>query len=152
MRAEVEAPFRTFRIFLLGFFAISAALGTLFAAPALIGSVAHGPNAIPVEEALQTLGIDMGMSNSSCVCSICLHGRTNSPRLPRRGEATHRSGCSTAAPPSGMLTSNAAPGGGGGGGFEATRWCNRRGTPRCMHGASHQLVPDSPYVCVQVAC
>lgn len=60
MRAEVEAPFRTARIFLLGFFAVSAGLATLFATSQLIGAAAHAPAARSLTEALQTFAIDVG--------------------------------------------------------------------------------------------
>lgn len=60
MRAEAEAPFRTFRLFLLGFFAISAGIATLFSIPAIIGSVGHAPNAKPLDETAQSLAINLG--------------------------------------------------------------------------------------------
>jgi hypothetical protein len=68
LRAEVEAPFRTFRIFLLFCFAISAGLATLVGTSQLVGSVAHAPAARPLEETLQTLGIDIGELLSNIIC------------------------------------------------------------------------------------
>lgn len=60
MRAEVEAPFRTFRLFILTFFAISAGLATLVATTQLIGAIGHAPAARPLDKTLQTFGIDVG--------------------------------------------------------------------------------------------
>jgi Low psii accumulation1 / Rep27 len=56
----VEAPFRTFRLFIVGFLAISCGLGTLFATSQLIGALGHAPNAYPMKDVLQTFGIDVG--------------------------------------------------------------------------------------------
>ena len=61
MRAETEAPFRVFRVIILGFLAISCALSLLFAIPQLIGAVGHAPNASPLNESLQTFGLDVGV-------------------------------------------------------------------------------------------
>lgn len=60
MRAEVESPFRTFRIGLLSFFLISASIATLVATSQLIGSIGNAPSAMPLADTIQTFGIDIG--------------------------------------------------------------------------------------------
>jgi len=60
MRAEVEAPFRTFRVFIVGFFVVSASVASLVATSQLIGALGHAPSAKPLDECLQTLAIDVG--------------------------------------------------------------------------------------------
>lgn len=60
VRAEVEAPFRAFRLVIFGFLAASAGLATLFVVPQLIGALGGAPNAKPLEAVLTDLGIDLG--------------------------------------------------------------------------------------------
>lgn len=60
MRAEVESPFRTFRIGLLTFFLISAGIASLVATSQLIGSLGNAPSAMPLANTTQTFGIDLG--------------------------------------------------------------------------------------------
>ena len=61
MRAEVETPYRNFRLLLFGFLFVSAGIGFLFATPALIGAVAKAPNAQPLGDAAASFGIDLGV-------------------------------------------------------------------------------------------
>lgn len=60
MRAEVESPFRTFRIALLTFFLVSASIASLVATSQLIGSLGNAPAAMPLSNTIQTFGIDIG--------------------------------------------------------------------------------------------
>lgn len=60
LRAEAEAPFRSVRLVLFGFGAISAALATFLSIPTLIGALAGAVNAKPLLEAGQDLGINVG--------------------------------------------------------------------------------------------
>lgn len=60
MRAEVESPFRTFRIGLLTFFLISAGIASLVATSQLIGSLGNAPAAMPLVNTSQTFAIDIG--------------------------------------------------------------------------------------------
>lgn len=59
LRAEAEAPFRSFRIVLFGFGVISAGLANLFSIPTLIGTLAGAPNAKELSEALQDILINV---------------------------------------------------------------------------------------------
>eukprot|EP00892_Ulva_mutabilis_P005086 jgi/Ulvmu1/294/UM001_0298.1 len=59
MRAEVESPFRTFRIALLTFFLLSASIASLVATSQLIGSLGNAPAAMPLANTSQTFGIDI---------------------------------------------------------------------------------------------
>ena len=59
LRAEAEAPFRSFRIVLFGFGVISAGLANLFSIPTLIGALAGAPNAKELSEALQDILINV---------------------------------------------------------------------------------------------
>lgn len=62
MRAEVESPFRTVRIFLLAFFAVSCGIATAVATSQLVGVLDDAPGAQgrTLTDALTTLGIDIG--------------------------------------------------------------------------------------------
>ena len=59
LRAEAEAPFRSLRLVLFGASTVSAVLATLFGLPSLIGALGHAPNAKPLLEAVQDLGINV---------------------------------------------------------------------------------------------
>lgn len=60
LRAEAEAPFRSLRIVLFGFGAVSAVLATFFSLPTLIGALAGAPQAKPLLEAGQDFAINIG--------------------------------------------------------------------------------------------
>ena len=60
LRAEVENPFRTFRVVILGFFLVSAGVATLIATTQLIGSIGNAPAAMPLQDTVQTWLIDVG--------------------------------------------------------------------------------------------
>lgn len=59
LRAEAEAPFRSLRIVLFGFGAVSAGLATLFSIPPLIGAIAGAPQAKSIFEVGQDFGINI---------------------------------------------------------------------------------------------
>lgn len=71
LRAEAEAPFRSFRIVIFGFGVVSAGLATLFSVPTLIGSLAGAPNAKDLSEALQDILINV---TAIGVCGYLLRG------------------------------------------------------------------------------
>ncbi len=71
LRAEAEAPFRSFRIVIFGFGVISAGLATLFSIPTLIGALAGAPNAKDLTEALQDILINV---TALGVCGYLLRG------------------------------------------------------------------------------
>ena len=71
LRAEAEAPFRSFRIVLFGFGVVSAGLATLFSIPTLIGTLAGAPNAKDLSEALQDILINV---TALGVCGWLLKG------------------------------------------------------------------------------
>ena len=71
LRAEAEAPFRSFRLVIFGASAASATLATLFALPALVGALAGAPNAKPLIEVLQDLAINLG---ALAVCGWFVRG------------------------------------------------------------------------------
>ena len=71
LRAEAEAPFRSFRIVVFGFGAVSAVLATLFSIPTLIGALGGAPNAKPLTEALQDIVINVG---ALAGCGLLLRG------------------------------------------------------------------------------
>lgn len=61
LRAEAEAPFRGFRLFIFGAGAVGAGLATLFGLPSLIGALGGAPGATKTTaEALQDFGINVG--------------------------------------------------------------------------------------------
>lgn len=61
LRAEAEAPFRGFRLFIFGAGAVGAGLATLFGLPSLIGALGGAPGATKtIAEALQDFGINVG--------------------------------------------------------------------------------------------
>ena len=61
LRAEAEAPFRSFRLFIFGAGAAGAGLATLFGLPQLIGALGGAAGATKsVAEALQDFGINVG--------------------------------------------------------------------------------------------
>lgn len=61
LRAEAEAPFRGFRLFIFGAGAVGAGLATLFGLPQLIGALGGAAGATKsVAEALQDFGINVG--------------------------------------------------------------------------------------------
>ncbi len=61
LRAEAEAPFRGFRLFIFGAGAVGAGLATLFGLPQLIGALGGAPNATKsAAEALQDFAINVG--------------------------------------------------------------------------------------------
>jgi hypothetical protein len=60
LRAEVEAPFRSLRLVLLGVGVASATLATLFSIPALLGTLLAAPSAKPLAEVLQDGAINVG--------------------------------------------------------------------------------------------
>lgn len=69
LRAEAEAPFRSLRIVLFGFGAVSAGLATLFSIPPLIASIAGAPQA----KALFDIGQDFGINIAALgVCGLLL--------------------------------------------------------------------------------
>jgi hypothetical protein len=67
LRAEAEAPFRAFRVVFLGFLAFSASVATLFSIPQLIGAIGNAPNAQPLEEAVQSFGINVGVCHATII-------------------------------------------------------------------------------------
>ncbi len=71
LRAEAEAPFRSFRIVIFGFGVVSAGLATLFSIPTLIGALAGAPNAKDLTEALQDILINV---TALGVCGYLLRG------------------------------------------------------------------------------
>ena len=71
LRAEAEAPFRSFRIVIFGFGGVSAVLATLFSIPTVIGALAGAPNAKPVMDALQDILINV---TALGVCGYLLRG------------------------------------------------------------------------------
>ncbi|GFR43250.1 hypothetical protein Agub_g4311 [Astrephomene gubernaculifera] len=58
MRAEAEAPFRSLRLVLCGFFAASAGMGFLISIPQLLGALGGAPRALPLEQVGENLAID----------------------------------------------------------------------------------------------
>lgn len=61
LRAEAEAPFRSFRLVIFGAGTAGATLATLFGLPSLIGALAGAPGATKTAlEALQDLAINLG--------------------------------------------------------------------------------------------
>uniref|UniRef100_A0A061QXT6 Uncharacterized protein n=1 Tax=Tetraselmis sp. GSL018 TaxID=582737 RepID=A0A061QXT6_9CHLO len=60
LRGEAEAPFRPVRLVFYGFAVVSASVGLLVAIPQLIASLAGAPNALPREQVLQNVGINIG--------------------------------------------------------------------------------------------
>ncbi|KAK9845516.1 hypothetical protein WJX81_008419 [Elliptochloris bilobata] len=60
IRSEVEAPFRALRLVFYGFFAVSASVGALIATTQVIAAWNHAPSALPLNDVLQSLGIDLG--------------------------------------------------------------------------------------------
>ncbi|GMH35910.1 hypothetical protein BSKO_03778 [Bryopsis sp. KO-2023] len=58
LRSEAKAPFRLARIFLVGGFAVAAALGLLFTIPSLIAALQGGEGAPDLTGTLQNLGIN----------------------------------------------------------------------------------------------
>lgn len=71
LRAEAEAPFRSFRIVIFGFGVVSAGLATLFSIPTLIGALAGAPNAKDLTEAFQDILINV---TALGVCGYLLRG------------------------------------------------------------------------------
>lgn len=72
LRAEAEAPFRSFRLFIFGAGVAGATLATLFGLPGIVGALAGAPNATKsVAEALQDLAINLG---SLAVCAYFVRG------------------------------------------------------------------------------
>ncbi|KAI8112872.1 hypothetical protein M9434_004192 [Picochlorum sp. BPE23] len=71
LRAEAEAPFRSFRIVLFGFGGVSAVLATLFSIPTLIGALAGAPNAKSLTDAFQDILINVAALG---VCGYLLRG------------------------------------------------------------------------------
>eukprot|EP00884_Botryococcus_braunii_P018390 jgi/Botrbrau1/5234/Bobra.0172s0096.1 len=59
IRSEVEAPFRTVRFVLFGFFVVSASVGALIATTQLIAALRGAPNALAVNDVAQSLAIDL---------------------------------------------------------------------------------------------
>lgn len=60
LRSEAEAPFRSLRLVFYGFSVISAGVGFLVSVPQLIGALGHAPAALPLENVLQNIVIDLG--------------------------------------------------------------------------------------------
>eukprot|EP00195_Chlamydomonas_chlamydogama_P003167 CAMPEP_0202919384 /NCGR_PEP_ID=MMETSP1392-20130828/75718_1 /ASSEMBLY_ACC=CAM_ASM_000868 /TAXON_ID=225041 /ORGANISM="Chlamydomonas chlamydogama, Strain SAG 11-48b" /LENGTH=277 /DNA_ID=CAMNT_0049612727 /DNA_START=146 /DNA_END=979 /DNA_ORIENTATION=- len=60
LRSEAEAPFRSLRLTLFGFSVVSSGLGALISVPQLLGALAGGRNALPLEEAGLNVAINMG--------------------------------------------------------------------------------------------
>lgn len=60
LRGEVEAPFRSFRLVIFGFFVVSAGIGTLLATTQLIGDVIKSKS---LTKDLQNVGIDVGAAS-----------------------------------------------------------------------------------------
>jgi hypothetical protein len=60
LRSEAEAPWRSLRLTLYGFSVASAGMGTLISIPQLIGALGSAPGALPVEQVLQNIGINVG--------------------------------------------------------------------------------------------
>jgi hypothetical protein len=58
LRSEAEAPWRSLRFLFFGTSVASAGLALLFNIPQLIGAAAGAPNAAPLEEVLQNVGIN----------------------------------------------------------------------------------------------
>ncbi|KAL4418916.1 hypothetical protein ABPG77_003706 [Micractinium sp. CCAP 211/92] len=72
LRAEAEAPFRSFRLFIFGAGVAGASLATLFGLPGIIGALGGAPNATKsVAEALSDLAINLG---SLAVCAYFVRG------------------------------------------------------------------------------
>lgn len=72
LRAEAEAPFRSFRLFIFGAGVAGASLATLFGLPGIIGALAGAPNATKsTAEALSDLAINLG---SLAVCAYFVRG------------------------------------------------------------------------------
>lgn len=59
LRAEATTPFRTIRLFIYGTFAFGASIGSLTAFTQLLASANNQPDALPLNQALQNVGIDV---------------------------------------------------------------------------------------------
>merc|ERR1712146_453815 len=59
LRAEATTPFRTIRLFIYGTFAFGASIGSLTAFTQLLASINNQPDALPLNQALQNVGIDV---------------------------------------------------------------------------------------------
>mmetsp|Transcript_34359 Transcript_34359/g.97322 ORF Transcript_34359/g.97322 Transcript_34359/m.97322 type:complete len:323 (-) Transcript_34359:123-1091(-) len=59
LRGEAEAPFRPVRLLLYGFSVVSASVGFLVSVPQLIAAIGHAPNALPLDQVLQNVGINV---------------------------------------------------------------------------------------------
>ncbi|MEW5303923.1 MAG: hypothetical protein WDW36_006568 [Sanguina aurantia] len=60
LRSEAEAPFRSLRMFICGASVVSAGLGFLISLPQLAGALGHTQNALPLNDVLTNIGIDLG--------------------------------------------------------------------------------------------
>jgi len=61
LRGEAEAPWRPVRLVLFGFSIVSASVGTLTSLPQLIAALGGARNALPTEQVVQNLGINVGV-------------------------------------------------------------------------------------------
>lgn len=61
LRGEAEAPWRPVRLVIYGFSMVSASVGALISLPQLIAAVGGAQNALPTDQVLQNVGINVGV-------------------------------------------------------------------------------------------
>eukprot|EP00614_Pseudopedinella_elastica_P031650 CAMPEP_0172616132 /NCGR_PEP_ID=MMETSP1068-20121228/62728_1 /TAXON_ID=35684 /ORGANISM="Pseudopedinella elastica, Strain CCMP716" /LENGTH=286 /DNA_ID=CAMNT_0013421469 /DNA_START=153 /DNA_END=1013 /DNA_ORIENTATION=+ len=61
LKEEASNPFRTLRLFLYGAAGANAAIGGFTALTQLAGTLGEAPNAMPLDQVLQNIGVDFGV-------------------------------------------------------------------------------------------
>jgi hypothetical protein len=60
LRSEAEAPWRSLRIVMFGFFCVSASVGAVIATSQVIAALAHAQDALPLNDVATSLAVDVG--------------------------------------------------------------------------------------------
>ncbi|KAK9817814.1 hypothetical protein WJX72_002596 [[Myrmecia] bisecta] len=71
LRSEAEAPFRSLRLVFYGFNTVSATVAFVITMTQLAGALGHAPNALPLNDVVQGIGIDVA---AIVIFSLLLRG------------------------------------------------------------------------------
>lgn len=96
---QAESPWRTFRKFIYGSFALSATVGGVTALTQLAAAATGQPDALPIQQAALNVGVDFGvvaacayrrpsrnLTRWSCFCYALQEDGTGIPTLPKPAE------------------------------------------------------------------